>query len=517
MGLLTSQGSLGSTILPSGNEYVDQPIPVAVTADNQVMDRPFVADARSYKNILSNDRDHGIIEALKGYLTGSPIKVTFFKRISTNAASVSQNTDVTLTLASDDAFMQINNFEMRLVDQMQYNYDPDTNVSQYLGQAITYPMFNSSAGDIFLYQLEATKLGLFKINKAPDRLSIRSSTCYRIDFELIRFVDEADLEVLRAHVAKIMYFDTRRFFDGRATLLESREYQMLNAIQHNLPLMKQHYIRNFFNYDTAGTFIHPDGYLDPYLIDFVQKTIDFYPWITAIQLPLQRFLYDRTAATIWDRLLSPDSFTAAMSEEYFSLYKNIPYTQDTIISQWIGRSYLCTCPETEINAREYVVTGSTSIELVELVTMYLNEQKLDLNLLMSQINNCINWDKPQQFYWIPIIMYLSNLATNTILYGSGMTEESVPMKTLPTEIPFDQSNLMADTATLVWTVSSNHVLGVIDHNRVYRPFVKDEVVYDGDGDVTLDLTRIFADAEITYATFTGTWKLVLTGATEPLL
>jgi hypothetical protein len=122
-------------------------------------------------------------------------------------------------------YLKITNFQMKLKEQMAFNYNNEATQSQVNGEAVLYPYFCPYQGDMFIYETNANKLGLFVITEPPTRLSLAGSTCHSIKFILKQWVDAEILEKLNACVEDEAAFDLQTFLNGQGTLLTSDEAQ----------------------------------------------------------------------------------------------------------------------------------------------------------------------------------------------------------------------------------------------------------------------------------------------------
>lgn len=425
MALVPVQGSLSTTSSPNANINVVTPVVTIPSVDVRLMDEFHVLDTLNSRTALNYDRNAAILDAMAGYVSGSPIVVTMFHRMPNTANGKSADTDIQASLnPADVSYQQIENFEFRLKDSLAYAYDNAHVQSAVTGSGVVYPGYQPSIGDFFLYEIEPGLIGQFKIDKAPTRLSIRSSTCYEIVFSLLDYMDTEAINNIKEMVREVLYFHKRRFLCDNGTLLTTVEYDQLAKLQELKRVLTTVYCDKFYDEDYYGTFMRADGIYDPYVANFVVKVFDTNLFQKFPVKLLAKPDYEKQS--IYAKLMDP----AAVP---WIVYKGrcmtalCQYSVRAVrINSLMNKNFIKLVPTETEHSVTYVTptdlsvetnTGLTGIDLM--LWHYFNDSALDPDIILDYGTNYGSLTDVQQFYHIPIIIFFIQKLIGALDHGLG--------------------------------------------------------------------------------------------------
>ena len=319
------------------------------------------------------------------------------------------DTDFTLSVGVNRNYIKIINFEFRLSsDGITSSFNEELNVHSYSGRGFIYPKFNVNIGDIFLYEIDPGNIGLFKItSKKP--LSIHRDTLHEVDFELILFPTSADLQELNTYVDETVYFFKDTFFNGDVGLIYDETYQLLLLISQYKNLLLYFYIDKFYDETRLQTFVRPDGIYDPYIVEFLFKFInfhktDYYP---------KRLLteYPNKNKNIYSFLMDSTKYLKELIPNYYSVFVKTYAHRDTDINGLINRQYLLLDKVNETNIPYHFNTYMKNDQAIfstldSILYKYETEMAIDPTILMTFIKTFKDWSDEDQFYNIPICLFL---------------------------------------------------------------------------------------------------------------
>ena len=421
MGLSKSRGSLPPPVPGEPKRCFDVPpidpkqiqyatVPVNTEPTDAVNAEQYVARSVQDTGVASeSDKQMAFLAA---YSEGSTITVTFYHQIKTD--SYGRSTYESFSESLDPIhqnYLKINNFQMKLKEGVGFNYDQSTTQSQVNGEAVLYPYFCPFKGDMFIYQTNANKLGLFKITEPPQRLSIAGSTCHSIKFILLQWVDAEILEKLKACVVDEATFDLMTFLNGQGTLLTSDEASTIAQVKKAIEVLTHRYIADFLETKVYRTFIENACLYDPYLVEFCRKLFDCkdLPIYPEQLLPNPAFWNE----CFWSCLLDPEYTPERMMvTKAAKLNKAINY-RTTTINALSNRCFILldNCeigtytypPFTIPKEKEWdkdVVTVPMQVRL------YLSQKKVFPSALLELAKQMVTVRRIAAFYFIPIVIFL---------------------------------------------------------------------------------------------------------------
>lgn len=409
MGLTKASGSLTDTTHAPLSEQVEVNmvnLPVEPTADKKLVDKEYIKDSYTNATAVNLDRYASIKAALSAYIEGSTIKVTYFHHVNNESLARAMASDVSMML--DDAqisFLKINNFEMKLKDQIDFNYNQDTNTSTATGQAIVYPGFIPYIGDLFLYEISGT-VGIFKINNTPSRLSIQYGSCHEISFSLVAYATTEIMTKLKRCVADEAWFDKQRFLNEEGALLSFNEVELiknLNILEKQLLIQ---YIDTFFDNREYMTFIREDKKFDPYVIEFIGSILDLY---SLPVLPQQLISNPPNyRKSIWYKLLEPTILSESLIMSKCKYEKYTVTLRTVLINALTNRDYLFLTNDEDGIVYPFAIPATYTVgdkTIPNIIRSYLSNGNINVNDFIETARSFGTMTIDEQFYYIPIMLF----------------------------------------------------------------------------------------------------------------
>lgn len=515
MPLLAPSGSLTTTSLPKDSDkMVGISSEVPTNEDN--LDRlRYPSDIYTNQTALNTDRESDVIGQLIGLSEGSPIIVTWFHKLDSLADHQTTFSDLSfISNTVNQSYLRINNFEIRLTAPLEYSYEQQQTQSSLTGEASVYPGFQPLMGDLFIYALQPGQLGIFKINAAPRRLTIKKLAAHMISFELIKILGTAELNELLTRVRDVAWFNKQRFLNETAALLTSDDVKDLEYMGEKYAELLHYFHTNYYDKYSYKSYVSPDGYYDPYLVNFMQSFIpsehidgDF-----IIQLLPDAQNMDRS---FWMKLRDPKIVNWS---NYVSDYYIDTYTSDIVsymINSLINKTYLKLTTVTDSNVIVYSKYISDNIGGIDenlfdtfdsLMAFYMEYQVIDVDLLKDLISDIYNVDPMVRFYHIPVILYFIKLLERSIKSGKPI-KLAIPDQLPYIHVPFEEpsAQIVADMLTVVSPGSK--VIGILDDSGdpIYPEAL--DITYTADG-FTIDLSVIKAEQGIV-GDIPGIWTVVI--------
>lgn len=470
MGLVKTSGSVSGTSSPVENKYVVSPDPNNPAAETRALDKRYVKDTFSFANELSSDRMKDILGQLRAYAAGGRIKVTYFKQTQTreDTEGVTQHgVEVAVLDPVHTSMYRIYNFELILRQAMDFSYSPDAVLSEFKGEALVYPGFRPSKGDLFIYTMTDGQAALFSITDVPERLSIRANTYHTIKFEMEQIVDDKVLEKLNTCVIDDAWFDLERFLMEEGALLKSEEYMLLGQVAEWFVTLTVYYIDAFYDRKDYVSLVRPDKIYDPYVTEFIKYVIPY----ELLSDPPHQLLspppYWRRS--LWWRILYPSqvtpnllvnncvvakkkvgymtSVTNALANRYYIalgasdgsgasygdylnwIFGNSPSSDISVNGSCPARPH-CGWYWNQVYHKDKITVdanteGEPSSEedtkaFLDMLQQYFNDQTIDAKVLMDLVRKFDQMSRSQQFYRIPVLLAFMNKVTDSLKSGKQM-------------------------------------------------------------------------------------------------
>ena len=466
-------------------------------------EHPQIEDPQYNAIPLNEFRDEDLIDRLKGFISGSPITVTWYHQISSNATTSSLPTTPSfLSDSVNTSFLKIHGMEIRLESAMSYDFDEETTQSELSGVALVYPGITPKRGDVFLYHISPGKIGLFKVAENPKRFSMHNSTAHTVTFTLFKMLTTEDYTALTERTREERYFDKKRFLNEDGALLTKQELLDIRYLKDAVEDLQQIFHRRYYNVGYSTFMLEGKAY-DPYVVNFFRKVVGSYSKGSYINMPSCYGLLDNWDRSLFATLLGENPglevlLTCKTEEVQYSQYSSL-------ITMLHGRMLTTLDPDGEeayVSESIFSMGLQTQDDFDKLVTLYIDQGVLNTYLLKSEIENIAALDMEHGFYHIPILIYFAKLVTMALHSGQAV---KMVNKTISPYIHIPFTNVDVDEGFITITTLLNKVLAVVDEEGLIINISDSLISYDA-ATVTVDLVSIMAVKEITE--IPGTWHLV---------
>lgn len=411
MGIVKSSGSINIK-----NEYVPPSEMEEVVSAEEAVVHPtpqMRADSAQYiKNTVESgnavpDGSH-LIQAMSEFVSGIPVTVTFYHVINNDTFGRSFSTDFDRELDPvHTSYLKINNFQMRLKDSMQFNYETESTISQQVGEAVLYPYFCPNAGDLFLYELPSKRTGLFKITEAPTRLAIHDTTCHEIKFRLMEFLTPALLAKIEASVSEVAHFNLKRYLVDSGALLTSNETDILNKANRSFRSLVHAYSEEFYNTDTYNTFVENVGLYDPYIVEFIARVVET-PMLPGYPTQLMPSP-SNWKRSFWYKMLDPGMVPDNILVDKSSRILYSVNYRTARVNALANRQYIELSPKGKHCYPPFKVPCEYDDKVISVpmqVALYFNEGKVRPAALLKLAQDVLSMRRIARFYYAPVILFL---------------------------------------------------------------------------------------------------------------
>lgn len=468
-------------LVPKNPELVDPP-------DEKLSHTHFVINTFSNITSVNTDRRAQVVSDLKGFAEGSPLIVTYYKQTfaETDTKGIQKDADIMMHKSHKSA-LKIHGFEIRLLGSLSYEHDVDDNVSRVSGEAVTYPGFEPSQGDKFIMEIDNGKWGEMDIVSVPTRMSVKSSTYYKISFSLVHWMSPEREKILDDAVFNEAWFDKQRFLNEPGALLYYAEYVDMKFLELQSAKMVTYYGAKFLDRQIMFSYMRPDSVYDAYVTDFMLKITDFneagqvaaqlHRDAPCIETSIWRALLSETipleavptSAVVLTRSLGSKTVMAnsLLNKQYLAFEANSKSlaeffeeeesgdgdgldTGDLTPSDLSGkdgddmigdlllhihphfRECVLTCcgdcldccgdcvSDDTNSAMAYILDGSDDFKAM--IRLFLKERKIDITRLRECIKKVYKLPLMQQFYKMPIYIFLARTAVRYIHHSTGIYE-----------------------------------------------------------------------------------------------
>ena len=240
------------------------------------------------------------LSMIAGYPEGRILIVTWYSQVNATTHLRSMNME-RLTSDSDPthySFHQIRNFELRLSNELAFEYDKETNISSMKGDALVLPGFQPLVNDLFLYKLRNGKIGIFIVN-STERTAIGNDTYHRISFDLTSYTTPKFIEQLKSQTSLTSVFDKTKFLVGNHAVFTSDFYTLKQDLTRIRAEIVRTYQDRYYSEDYKS-FVRPDGIYDPYMVEYWNRKISYIDcYRRPTQLLISQHAFNRT---IWAAL-----------------------------------------------------------------------------------------------------------------------------------------------------------------------------------------------------------------------
>lgn len=253
--------------------------PLSVPPQETLLDQfdksPAVVDVVTERQAYIKDTYKLNTLLVQSYLEGSRISVTYFHRLE-NDGKYRDHTVDNLTSRGyvNVKLTRINEFELTIPqgENLSLTYDSTSAESEVKGSALVYPGISPNIGDMFLMDMNNGQFGLFFVVEITP-LAVHQDRVHRIDYVLKKYFDTETKEFLKQATVDVKWFDKAVYMSGSRALLTSDDVITLNDLRSTRLNVIRDYVNRFYN-SSDKSFWHPNGYYDPYIVKFIQYTVD---------------------------------------------------------------------------------------------------------------------------------------------------------------------------------------------------------------------------------------------------
>lgn len=369
---------------------------------------------------MNYDEQQHTVKLLAGFAGGMRGTVVYFQQTAPINIRTSE-ADGTISSVHGE-LLQINEFELVFQAGLAFDENVEENYNTVTGTAYVYPGIYPKVGDLFLYEINPGQLGLFKVNDSK-KLSIRRFTYHAIEFILVRLPSSAEVETLTDAVTEIVYFSKQKFGAGENALLESETYLLIRDIHIIRNVLIEHYKQLFWDEHMYGSFVKENGVYDPYMVDFLNRTLSFMD-VGIMPKKLLTVVPNRNDTLLY-ALLHPGDVPKEKLKKFVTTRTHTLDQRATVINTLLNRSYNVVISDEEAGTIDLVplyILGQTfynndpdKYTLVDkLISAYMTEKVIYQNDLMTLSKQYRTLSSEEQFYRIPIYILLLDALAKAI-------------------------------------------------------------------------------------------------------
>jgi len=404
-----------TTVLLDGGRY-------HLPNDGNLSNEKIVKDTLQTQTAWNVDRYASSLSLMAGYADGFPLSVTYFNQ-ETRPGYKSTPIDIVMSNTEHVVhknIIKILNFEVRLSGPLDFQNDKEETFMTAVGQMTTPAGFKPAIGDFFYMLQQDGKWGIVAIRDI-DRLSLSQNTFIKCDIELVAFLTVDQREFIEQCVTNTYYFDKQKYHINNMTLLKETSYIQMNIVTQIRKEMISYYYEQFYN-KVINSVVLPDGTYDPYVVEFLHKKVSVVDFPKRPQQLLPE-LYDYNNS-IWacftekNRSNDPRTvdnaihlkrrennywqtgITLLVDREYIALGKaktNWKFGEKEIMTPYVFSIEFYLCNTKDMTGPELLVYETLS-------------QSINIERIIEFMQTYRNWEKEYAFYWIPISLWLMDIA-----------------------------------------------------------------------------------------------------------
>lgn len=386
--------------------------------DEYLLGKKFTTDTFHNRTAINTSRFDPIIKKLQNYSSGAPIVVVYFSTIHNRGNKQSHTSDYSVNLNNiHKAYDKIMDFPIRLNGEFSVSTDEETNETTVEGVGKIVAGFLPSVGDVFLYEIYPGQIGLFIVSNVTP-LGLHREAAYETSFVLKEFVNNETIAKFEECTIQTYYFTTQNQLGESVALLTRTDYYDLQKVIRLRNEMINYFIEIFYDKDYQSI-KRPDNVYDPYIVNFVNKIVSFEE---CPNYPLKQLTgeHEYSIQSIVDdfvegiKLFNPHRIT-----KYIVIKKQ--YTLLSAVTNTLnGKSILLLNEEGEnyyMFSELFYQNDINNINLIpyeKFLLSYLSSKIIPIPELLTYINQLPTLDKMEQFYRIPILIYLCNIIISNI-------------------------------------------------------------------------------------------------------
>ena len=393
---------------------------------------PGVRPDGGFKGSIVDARKRNVRTLLK-YADGKKWSIIYYRQllgVDSEPASYQPNQHTAY-----QQYEKIINYPIRVDSDLSTNQDNSTLQMTVTGSGTLFDGIVPNIGDVFIADSGNGRESLFTVNQF-ERRTILLDSCYFINYTLTGYIDNDHRTELDNRVVRELYYNDDYVGSGRGPLLTENEINSYRRIMSILPDIAQYYYQEFIDKDTL-LFLVPDSdkrIYDPYIANAIRNTMPLddcivanFPRLSTIDNDIER------RPTIWNNLISGtkqglvrpywtgriDSSARYQTELIYSgifieKINNIfiieerdlpvptmvePHTETSIHRVDLESTYI-------LSVYFYTKNRERMSVIERMIDDYLNDKKLDPDILMTLYTLSHYWRPIDQYYYLPILYIL---------------------------------------------------------------------------------------------------------------
>ena len=399
-------------------------------------------------------------------LDGAPWTVTYYTQLNGPDDVIGNSNDVNDRTLKQ--YQKIENFELRVIDNLNPTIANDTATSTIVGSANVYPVLAPQPGDVIVGVSEGNIFGVFEVT-GIDRKSLYTSAAWTITYSQIDYSTKDIYDIAEKFVVETFVFDSSKLDTGSNPLFGKAAYIQYASKNDLINNLIDVYYNNFYDNKT-DTFLVPNAsvynFYDPFIIDFWNKIIVTDAHIkrpVPVAYNTSNGFTTKKIITVFDAYLGQSVFLLNTVSQYMNCldkgmfaanyqrhtliasaidYVIFPYSATSVKSPvpktvlpfnsltdleidcndnyvkpgYVDQGYVANSPPVDPTDTSYIFsdlfyTGQPGQTLLEsLVTKAINKQSVSFKDVNTVVNNLSNIPLLDQFYTMPFIISLSQLA-----------------------------------------------------------------------------------------------------------
>lgn len=272
---------------------------------------PPAAGQNNNVELTSPDYQHSLIDSKKESLSsvithieGSTVITDWFSQVVSRDEGLSSFQPNQLPIYQQ--YTLIKNFEFKQQGSLSISDDPETSQVTITGEGITYPFIKPNTGDAFIMDIGDGRLGQFTVTSVT-KLTYFKETCYRINFEMARYADQALISEMNEHVVKTCYFKRNFLTYGQNPVITSEEMARFGQMALFEKELLNRWLADFFS-NEFGTILVPGQLVttyDPFVVKFLMKIYNIreHRLLAKIRLLNCDGLLETECDSFWDSIL----------------------------------------------------------------------------------------------------------------------------------------------------------------------------------------------------------------------
>lgn len=394
----------------------------AITRTDKLERMPIIADPASERMAFDYQQYPEIYRGLLGYLDGTRIKVTYLQNLDSNIGDArTTNADMELDASAiHKAYRAIFDYEITVAGGVSFEFVSDKAYTNMDWEVYLYPGFTPIIGDIVFMPIGDNKIAYMRVKDAQP-MSWFSDSVWRVELSFVSYPSRSDILHILDTMPIRMVFSKDAYLGGAKTLLTEESYLALEKMASLKKVLTRHYFKQFFS-TAYNSFFAPSGIYDPYVTKFMMGITEF---SDTYKRPIQLWprVTEKFDQTIWGRLA--DRFNYDINDLLYHT-KSVQYDITSFnvgMTPLINRNFIDlyegedtdTYPGYVFTESFYSGKSDTMTPLESFCFEAITTRKIaDFSGLLNIINTYSKLTPSDQFYRIPLYMYLMRVAENSI-------------------------------------------------------------------------------------------------------